>query len=370
MFSPKHFVADPRHVPTAWIFEHYLDDLGERLEGQRVRIKSYFNPGDKTPSMYLYYNTDQKDYRYKCFSTGHGGDGIDLMMHLTGKPFHEMAQIIQDDYQRYLKQDQAVRDFSHMKAAARWQVTGHELRSWTTDDASLWPQFNISSVLLEEYQVKPLACYTMTRPATATEGVKSFTTSGAHIYGYFTRAGELYKIYQPYSKETKFIKVRDYLQGSEQLGTSPKLCIVSSLKDILAVKSLDLRVDLVAPDSENVLLTYEQLLSLQLTHGYSSIMTLLDNDQAGIKNMKLYKEYYNIPYGYLPLSKDPADSIRDHGARVVKFKLALTMERAFAAYTGLTPSKPSNPSKPTKPSKPPHDTLAPAPAPRDGKKAN
>jgi hypothetical protein len=360
MFSPKHFVADPRQVPTAWIFEHYLDDLCERLEGQRVRIKSYFNPGDKTPSMYLYYNPDQRDYRYKCFSTGRGGDGIDLMMHLTGKPFHEMAQIVQDDYQKYLKEDPAVRDFSHMKAAARWRVTEHEPRGWTTDDAGLWPQFNISSTLLEHYRVRPLASYSMARAATETEPAKSFTSSGAHIYGYFTKAGELYKIYQPYSKETKFIKVMDFLQGSEQLGTSRKLCIVSSLKDIMAVKSLDLRVDLVAPDSENVLISYEQLVELQLAHGYTGIMSLLDNDQAGIKNMRLYKEQYGIPYGYLPLSKDPADSIRDHGARLVKFKLALTMERAFAAYAGLQ----YNPLKPT------HDTLVATPAERHGKKAD
>ncbi len=46
--------------------------------------------------------------------------------------------------------------------------------------------------------------------------------------------GTLYKIYQPKVQKKKFIKVTDYIQGSDQLAGHNHLVITSSLKDILS----------------------------------------------------------------------------------------------------------------------------------------
>jgi len=40
---------------------------------------------------------------------------------------------------------------------------------------------------------------------------------------------------------------------------------------------------------------------------------LFDNDEAGIRSMKRYKEKYNFDYVILDMEKDLSDSIKAHG---------------------------------------------------------
>jgi DNA primase len=79
----------------------------------------------------------------------------------------------------------------------------------------------------------------------------------------------------------------------------------------MSIKSLGLRVDVIAPDSENTLLTEEQMKVLKKS--YKNIVTLLDSDEAGINAMQKYKEKYDIPFVYLPLEKDISDIVKFHG---------------------------------------------------------
>ena len=64
MFSSKNAISDITEIPSTWIFEHYLK-LSEKLTGQNIKMKSVFNPTEKTPSMFIYFDAKHNDYRYK-----------------------------------------------------------------------------------------------------------------------------------------------------------------------------------------------------------------------------------------------------------------------------------------------------------------
>lgn len=327
MFSSKHFIEDVNDIPATWIFENYLG-LSEPLTGQRVRTHSLFNPNDRTPSMYLYYNRDTEDYRYKCFSTGIGGSAVDLMMRLWKLDFADTFKRISKDYTDYLKSGKTceTRIIEH----SVWKVSEFKTRKWNKDDADYWSAYNISSTLLEHYNVVPLSSYTMQKVSSKNEVEEQFTVSGKHIYGYFTNDFMLYKIYQPKKKDRKFIKVCDYVQGYDQLENKPYLIITSSLKDCLALKSMGLEVDVVAPDSENTMLSEDVM--EEFLQEYDAVVTMFDSDQAGIKAMQVYRKKYLIPFVYFPMEKDIADAVKAHGVRKTLLELVPKLHRALELY--------------------------------------
>ena len=91
MFSTKGFVDNKNDVNSAWVFEYYLT-LPERLNGQDLKIKSVFNPNERTPSMCIYLCPYKNEYKFKDFSTGKQGSKVDLVQELfdlTGIEFSD-----------------------------------------------------------------------------------------------------------------------------------------------------------------------------------------------------------------------------------------------------------------------------------------
>lgn len=327
MFSSNNYITDVNDVPSSWIFENYLN-LESPLDGNRIRIRSIFNDADKTPSMFIYYNRDCKCYKYKCFSTGRGGSAVDLMMYIWSTDFKDASVKIINDYSEFLKTGQ--KPVKENFEVSNWRVGEYELRSWTTLDAKYWTKFNIGSDLLEQYNVAPINHYCMEKVDQEENIIDSFQITGHNIYGFFTKEGELYKIYQPYNKSRKFIKITDYIQGEDQLENNKFLVIASSLKDIMAIKSLGLKIDAVAPHSENTLLS-EHIMN-KYKKQYKGIATVLDSDAAGIKAMKEYEEKYGVPFCYLPLEKDISDIVKHHGKDVALYELNPKLNKAFDKY--------------------------------------
>jgi 5S rRNA maturation endonuclease (ribonuclease M5) len=143
--------------------------------------------------------------------------------------------------------------------------------------------------------------------------LSSITIKGNYVYGYFKDDGTLYKIYQPKVKDSKFIKVRDYIQGSEQLTyDKPYLIITSSLKDLMAYNKLKIsNSESIAPDSENTMIP-ENIMS-NISSKYKGVCVLFDNDEPGIRAAEKYKLKYGFNYIVLNLEKDLSDSIEKHG---------------------------------------------------------
>lgn len=329
MFSVKNFIDNVKDVPSVWIFETYLG-LTSPLTGQSVRTHSIFNPNDKNPSMYLYYNKEAGCYKYKCFSTGSSGSAVNLMMHIWSMSFIDTAQKIIQDYKGYVKQGSLY--IPQIVEHAKWKVTNVITRGWNKIDAEFWPSYNIDSDLLSAHNVVAILEYTMQKRKGDTVE-EEFTVKTKQIYGYYTEEDLLYKIYQPNNKDRKFIKIENYLQGSEQCNGYDNLIIASSLKDIMAMKSLGLKVDMIAPDSENTIIPEHTINQYKST--YKSVVTIMDSDEPGIKAMKKYKELYKLPFVYLPLEKDISDIVKAHGKEKALYELVPKLHQSFDKYDTL-----------------------------------
>jgi len=298
MFKTKNLVHDIKDVPTPWIFEHFCK-LKEKLQGEDVKIKSLFNSKERTPSMCIYFDSKVKLYKYKDFSTGRGGSAIDLVKDLNNLSYHKACNVIVEQYNDYVLHNNGGYDVKEFKEQSKYKVHSYIFR----------PK------LLEEYCVRPLSYYTMIKDD------KELVISGNYIYGYFTKGGELYKIYQPKTFDKKFLKIRDYLQGEQHQDDNDYLIILSSLKDMMSLKSLKLsNINVMAPDSENSMIKKDVM--EQFIEDYKKVIVMFDNDEAGIKAMEKYKTTYPaVEILLLPMSKDLSDSIKDHGAKAVRDRL-------------------------------------------------
>lgn len=326
MFSASSYVSDVLDIPPHWIFETYLGV--PPLTGNTVRIKSMFNPEDKTPSMYLFFSKQERIYMWKCFSTGKSGSAVQLMMELWDLSFGLAADKIRQDYQNFVSTGKRPEPIS-ITAPANWKVSSHVIRPWNTDDAEFWPSFNIGSDILNFYNVRPLSHYFMRKDHQDLRS-EAFRVSGRRLYGYFTKEGTLYKVYQP-ERTPKALKVCDYLQGNDQIRGYKTLILTSSLKDIMAVESLPLiKADKLANDSESVLFTREQL--QWAFKNYEFVCTLMDSDKAGIKSMQYYNDEYGIPFIYLPQEKDPSDMNKFRGYEFTQNEMVPKLIQASTIY--------------------------------------
>ncbi len=301
MIRTKSLVEDLKDVPSNWIFENYCG-LSERLTGQDVKIKSLFNQTERTPSFVIFFNKDR--YCYKDFSTNKGGSAFNLVMNLFDlTPSSTTAKIL-SDYNEFLLSGKTTLDINSFKKQARYQVKDYTARQWVKGDAEFWTQFGIDSDTLSKYKVLPIESYRMEK-----ETGEKLTINGPNLYAYTRLDGTVYKIYQPKVADHKFLKIKNYIQGTDQLKfDQPNLVICSSLKDAMCLTKFGYNLEVVAPDSENALIPPGAIAMYKLK--YKAICTLFDNDQAGIKAMEKYKEEYGIPGVILPMSKDLSDSVR------------------------------------------------------------
>jgi len=323
MLRTKNVISEFHEVPTEWIFETYIT-LPEKLSGQDVNIKSVFNLKDKDPSMFIYHSRTANKYKFKDFSTGKQGDGIELVkeLHSLPKRFDAALKII-NDYNEFLSSG-GVHHAKQMVIQSKYTLATTNPRNWTESDAKYWMDYKIGSKLLSHFNVQPLDSFTLERGPN-----DIITIRNTKIYGYFRTDGSIYKIYQPMMTDRKFFKVKDYIQGMDQLTYAvPYLVICSSLKDLMAFYKMGFKnAEGIAPDSENVMLS-EGVVDT-LTKRYKKVVTLFDNDQAGIQSMIKYNKKFGIRGAHLKLEKDLAECIRVHGIETTREHLQPVLKRTL-----------------------------------------
>ena len=304
MIRTKNLITSVHDVPVEWIFEFYLN-LTRKLTGQEIKMLSAFNV-EKTPSMYVYFNTNANVYKFKDYSSGKSGSAIDLVKAMFNLNFTQACFKIEEDYTKFqltngkYKTDQII-------VSSKYRVVNFTVRQWNVHDKKYWSQFRIGTKILGFYNVRPLESFTMARDA------EKIVFKGGLMYGYFKKDNTVAKIYQPLVTKKKFIKAQTYIQGSEQLILGTKyLVICSSLKDVMAFCKMGfINAEAIAPDSENTMIPEKMM--LKYIDLYENICTIFDNDLAGITAMKKYEELYEIPFILLQMEKDLSDSVRDHG---------------------------------------------------------
>jgi len=307
MFSTKNFVIEGSDVPSTWVFQYYLD-LPERLTGQDLKIKSIFNPNERTPSFCIYVDKTVMQYKFKDFSTGKSGNKIDLVKLILGINFSEAMRTIVSDYNKFIKTS----DYKEEKfiPQTRWEIDFINLRDWTVDDSNYWLSYRIGKSLLDTYNVKPIDYYNLVKQES--NEVKKLKIGSKFCYGYFDKNGEVYKVYQPHSKKHKFFKAKQYLQGFDQLKfNQPYLVICSSLKDAMCLRSMGYNIEVIAPDSENTMI--KPHIIEHLKKKYKKVITLFDNDEAGKNAVGKYANTYKI-HGCVPtICKDISDAMVEIG---------------------------------------------------------
>jgi hypothetical protein len=311
MISTKNLISDLKDVPREWIFEHYLN-LKEKLTGQDIKMLSAFNAKDKVPSMCIYMDKTSGFYKFKDFSSGNQGDSLKLVEVLFNLPSraHATSKVL-SDYQEFVQNNQPCEQ-REFKIHDKFKVVDYEMRHWNTLDQQYWMRYKIGSKLLEYYNVSPLKHFTMEKKDL--DGtIVSFKFERPYMYGYFRNDGSLYKIYMPKNTDKKFIKVQNYVQGTDQLTFKKDyLVITSSLKDLMAFQKLQIvNAECIAPDSENTMIPESTV--NKFSKRYKTIIVLFDNDEPGVKAAERYKLKYGFNYVTLVLEKDLSDSIEKHG---------------------------------------------------------
>lgn len=304
-------------VPVTWAFEYLLGIPG-RLRGQQEMIRSPFSR-DSQSSFSLYVPKGKQEYRFKCFSTGIGGTPADLMIELKrlkGEKISlkEAGKLLVEAFE---KADVSFNNEPFLENTAG-TITKLEMMSWTKEQLGWWKQYNVTKENLEFHNAAAIKFFHMHKVVNGVEKNMVFENNPL-TFGYFDRTGDPYKIYRPGTK-MKFIKIKKYVQGYDQLTNAKNLLITKSLKDVMAFKSLEIDGwNAISPDSENVMLPttiFEEMASR-----HKKILVLFDNDIAGKKAAGKYKEQFNLNNIQPELSKDISDSIFDFGESVVKLKL-------------------------------------------------
>jgi hypothetical protein len=295
-------------IPSQWIFKHFLN-LDVDLVGQSITIKSPFNPNDKNPSFYLKYNDNFQQYFFIDYNRKIEGNAETFIKLLFNVSVNEANSIIREAYNK--SDDTKVYNCETQIESRKTKIIDYKLGYWTNKNYNFWLKFGINKFILDYYNVKPLSEFVIQN----INGV--FTIKREILYGYFNKYGMLYKIYIPDS-DFKFYYVQDFISGTCQLTyKTDYLLIMSSLKDMMSFKSLNIgNIECVAPNSETSFIRLGYINAYKVH--YKKIGVLFDNDLAGINGSKSYKNYYNIEYLNLPLSKDVSDSVRDYGIEKVK----------------------------------------------------
>ena len=316
MISTKNFAENKNDINSAWVFEYYLD-LPERLAGQDLKIKSVFNPNERTPSMCIYLCPYKNEYKFKDFSTGKQGSKIDLVQLLFDLNYSKSLFRIIEDWNKWIMEGGKF-DNKEFIPAPKFKLDATIRRKWNAKDADFWLHFNIGVSILKKYEVYPLEYFNMVKDHG--DKIEKISIKKDNIYGYFDCSGKCYKIYQPFSNKNKFTKVLEHIQGLEQLTYEKDyLIIVSSLKDGMCLKSFDFNLEFIAPHSENTMLKPHIIHNLKSK--YKKVLCLFDNDEAGHTAMEIYKNIYDISSIHIKSEKDISDAVRKYGAEAVKPKL-------------------------------------------------
>lgn len=312
-----------RDVPEGWIYEHYLG-VKKPMNGASIRMRSFIN-SDSNPSLYLFVKDGK--YKWKDYSSGTGGNAIEVVICQTGLSYIKAAKKVTADYNKYVQSHGKYIPLAIEAELSDYDMhVDYELRDWNENDREYWwKQYFIPEHLLDYYNVKPLQWFQLSKQY-KDRNINYQAVVRPRIYGYFRNDGSLYQIYQPDYLDMKFIKLNACLQGFDQLTqVSHTLIIGASLKDILVLESLMLNFETVAPSSETSYLSAKDVDMFKKT--YKHIFTMFDNDGPGIKAMLRYQALYGIEYIHVPFYKDIAEFACNAGWDNVKREIIVRINK-------------------------------------------
>jgi hypothetical protein len=299
-----------KRVTEKEIMEYYL---GYRLVENKPRYRNPLRVDTKGTCYTKYYNNKymfvdpaDNDYSFDCFK---------LVMDLYNLSFRGALNKITKDLSLISKpvlSDLRIEINSQNLRRSNFKVI---TRNYNNQDLSFWQQFGITLSTLEKFNVKAVKeYYSDTDNSTNMRLVYKYKASDPCYLYFFKKRKIRVKLYRPLNKEKKWASntnIEDVF-GHDQLPEKGELLIIASgLKDLMCLYEAGFNA--VAPQSESIMIT-ENLINEYFSR-FDKVISILDNDNTGVKYMQKYKDKYNIDYIVLPdtYGKDVADLAKHLG---------------------------------------------------------
>lgn len=274
---------------------------------------------DNNPSLGLFINSKTNSLWFKDFGSGEGGSLYDLLA--------KMWNVSKDKvYKRILEDMPAPAPMRkhgvkvYRKSAGKVEV---RVREWRDYDIAYWNSYGISLPWLKFGEIYPISHIILTK-----NGHSYPIPAEKYAYVYVERKDGIvsFKIYQPYSKEYKWMSKHD--SSVWDLWTKipekgDKLIITSSRKDALAIWS-NTGIPALSLQGEGYI--PKEHVVQQLKDRYNKVYVLYDNDFQSEENHgrmygKMIAERFNVTQIEIPEkweSKDPSDLVKNHGREVLR----------------------------------------------------
>lgn len=274
---------------------------------------------DNNPSLGLFINNKTNSLWFKDFGSGEKGSLYDLLA--------KMWNVSKDKvYDRILEDMPAPAPMRkhrvkvYRKSAGKVEV---RVREWRDYDIAYWDSYGISLPWLKFGEIYPISHIILTK-----NGHSYPIPAEKYAYVYVERKDGIvsFKIYQPYSKEYKWMSKHD--SSVWDLWTKipekgDKLIITSSRKDALAIWS-NTGIPALSLQGEGYI--PKEHVVQQLKDRYNKVYVLYDNDFQSEENHgrmygKMIAERFNVTQIEIPEkweSKDPSDLVKNHGRGVLR----------------------------------------------------
>lgn len=274
---------------------------------------------DNNPSLGLFINSRTNSLWFKDFGSGEKGSLYDLLA--------KMWNVSKDKVYDKILEDMPAPAFIrkhgvkvYRKSAGKVEV---RVREWRDYDIAYWDSYGISLPWLKFGEIYPISHIILTK-----NGHSYPIPAEKYAYVYVERKDGIvsFKIYQPYSKEYKWMSKHD--SSVWDLWTKipekgDKLIITSSRKDALAIWS-NTGIPALSLQGEGYI--PKEHVVQQLKDRYNKVYVLYDNDFQSEENHgrmygKMIAERFNVTQIEIPEkweSKDPSDVVKNHGREVLK----------------------------------------------------
>ena len=274
---------------------------------------------DNNPSLGLFINNRTNSLWFKDFGSGEKGSLYDLLAKMWNVSKDKVYdRILEDMPAPALIKKHGVKVYR--KSAGKVEV---RVREWRDYDIAYWDSYGISLPWLKFGEIYPISHIILTK-----NGHSYPIPAEKYAYVYVERKDGIvsFKIYQPYSKEYKWMSKHD--SSVWDLWTKipekgDKLIITSSRKDALAIWS-NTGIPALSLQGEGYI--PKEHVVQQLKDRYNKVYVLYDNDFQSEENHgrmygKMIAERFNVTQIEIPekwKSKDPSDLVKNHGREVLR----------------------------------------------------
>ena len=279
---------------------------------------------DNIPSFSVFYASKSGKYLFKDFGNGMSGDCFTLVQIMYGLSYNGALERIAIDFgittSSISPSIKPISKVSIQKLSNKEKVNLQiKSKRPSSKDKDFWSQFGITPQVLSKYLVKVVDLIFINN---------NIINPKTNCYAYleFKDDTPTYKIYQPFSKEYKFMNNNDYSvwEGWTQMpSTGDLLIITSSRKDVMSIVSTT-DYPAVALQSESVL-PKKQVIE-ELKSRFKDIYILYDNDfNSNENNGRKYGANLANAFNCIQIeipseyeSKDYSDLVRNHGQHLAK----------------------------------------------------